>query len=54
MTPTDDARRHMEYFAALRSLGTSEEQALAMTIAYIQAEAMREPDTAPPRPTRVK
>jgi len=57
MTATDDAASHVQYFRALMSLGMETEHALAMTIAYIQTEAMRQiPEEPPtrPKPTRVK
>ena len=56
-TPTDDAKRHVEYFRALIGLGVTPEQAMAMTIAFIQAEAMRELPLEPPtrpQPRRLK
>jgi len=57
MTPTDDAHRHREYLTALLAIDTPKEDALAMTIAYIQAEAMREIPNEPavrpgPKPVR--
>ncbi len=57
MTPTDDAARHADYFRVLCALGMETDQALAMTIAYIQAEAMRQIPLEPPvrpKPTRLK
>ncbi len=58
-TPEADAARHRDYLIALRASGIADADALAMTVAYIQAEAMRDEPSfplppAPPRPEIVR
>lgn len=37
-----DPERHAAYLAGLKALGVSEAAALAMTLAYIQADSLRQ------------
>lgn len=56
-SPQHDADRHAAYYARLCSLDITQADALAMTVAYVQADALRliaEPDQQPTKPTRVR
>lgn len=54
MTPTDDAHRHADYLRSLVEVGVDKADALAMTLAYIQAESLRVMNDAPLPPERPK
>ena len=53
-SPTDDARRHADYLRGLHALGIDTPDALAMTLAYIQADSLRALQDAPLPPDRPK